>query len=323
MRHFIRRLVQAVFVSLALGNLSAQELTPTIPPLPDVAALAKASLSNINYSTGLPSIQIPIHTLTEKSLEVSVGLSYNASGIKVEDEATVAGLGWTLQHGGMISRVIKGLPDDLGTGGFIHTDRTVQWLLSNYEDVNSNFAVDDAVEGYLDLEPDNFTVSIPGYSTSLFYDQGSDQFIQKPNVGLVIESVFVDGRIDKWIITAPNGVKYYLGISKDLLRTARERIISEKTTIRDTNSGIVDISGRANDATSCWYLMDIYDPNTDAEVSFFYSYFHQTVCRRTSESQDFEEPGDMGCGSQNMGLKTNFLRMTSRTFRVDSIKSRN
>lgn len=300
---------------------NAQEFTPVIPPLPEAAAFAKVSMSNMNYSSGSPSPSIPIHTLTAKSVNVAVGLSYNSSGVRVEDEASMAGLGWTLQYGGMISRTVKGLPDDLGTGGFIHTARTVQWLQSVYHQIESNIAIQDALEGYLDLEPDDFTISIPGYSTSLFYDQVSDSFIQRPYVGLVVESDFVNGRINKWTVTAPNGVKYFFGVSRDLQRVAQETIVSEQTTVRDTQNGYYDVNGAANNSTSVWYLMDIYDPSCNAEIGFWYSGYQQSVCRRLSESKSFDMPGGPGCGDTNLGLKTTFQQMTSLTFRIDKIAS--
>lgn len=196
-----------------------QDLTPVIPPLPEAAAIANFSLSTMNYSNGTPNINIPIHTMAVKALSVPIALTYNPSGIKVEEEASMAGLGWTLQYGGLISRTVKGLPDDIDEKGYIHTTKTVQWMHSNWTQIESNAANQEALEGYNDFEPDDFTVSIPGYSTTLFYDQQSDSFIQRPFVGLLIEPEFVNSRINKWIITAPNGVRYYFGISKDLSRT--------------------------------------------------------------------------------------------------------
>lgn len=86
-------------------NIKALEI---IPPSPHVRNFLKYGETPVSNYTGVPSIQIPIHTIQLKDITLPITLSYNASGIKVEEEASRVGLGWVLKAGGMISVTVMG-----------------------------------------------------------------------------------------------------------------------------------------------------------------------------------------------------------------------
>lgn len=78
---------------------------------PEASALGKYG----NYSTsgfaGVPSISIPLLNLKSGSYVMPVDLAYDASGIKVDQQATYVGLGWNLVLGGTISQIVCGKND--------------------------------------------------------------------------------------------------------------------------------------------------------------------------------------------------------------------
>lgn len=63
---------------------------------PDMAALARNVTYPINYSTGTPQICIPLYTIQCGDLTLPLTLTYNASGVKVDDVSGMVGQGWTL-----------------------------------------------------------------------------------------------------------------------------------------------------------------------------------------------------------------------------------
>src|SRR5690242_16716676 len=71
----------------------------------------------VDMHTGRPVIQIPLVTISDHDLSETVGLTYNASGIRLEDQGGIAGLGWDLQAGGGVYRQVRGLPDDYAGPG--------------------------------------------------------------------------------------------------------------------------------------------------------------------------------------------------------------
>ncbi len=84
-----------------------------VPPSFNSAALIKYCDHPVGVSYGIPKIKFPVRTLINEDLFVPISLNYHAIGIKVEEEATWAGLGWYLDAGGVITRIIRG-ENDLG-----------------------------------------------------------------------------------------------------------------------------------------------------------------------------------------------------------------
>ena len=83
---------------------------PTIQP-PDVAAFQKVNFLPVNNYTGRVDISIPIFTIKTGNITVPISLSYNSSGVKVNDRGSSVGLNWSLNEGGVISKIVKGMED--------------------------------------------------------------------------------------------------------------------------------------------------------------------------------------------------------------------
>src|SRR5262245_52897899 len=93
------------------GAIRAQNIPKIVPPAPDVANLQRYGDLPISTYTGTPSISIPLYEVKSWDISVPISISYNASGIRVADEAGRVGLGWVLNAGGAISRNIIGKDD--------------------------------------------------------------------------------------------------------------------------------------------------------------------------------------------------------------------
>jgi hypothetical protein len=104
-------LVQFLVIGAALSQNNYQ-LPMVIPPSPQAAAFARYGEIPVDYSTGVPKIEIPLYNLKSGKLEVPISLSYHASGIKVNDFATPVGLGWVLNANGVIARTVFGQRDE-------------------------------------------------------------------------------------------------------------------------------------------------------------------------------------------------------------------
>ena len=78
---------------------------------PEAAAFKKYGEESVNEYTGTADISVPLYTIKCKDVEIPLVLRYDASGIKVEQEASWVGLGWNLMVGGCINYVCAGSHD--------------------------------------------------------------------------------------------------------------------------------------------------------------------------------------------------------------------
>lgn len=151
-----------------------------IPPSPTPYELGKYGSHPVSFYRGTVGIEVPIYTLKHGDFSLPITLSYNSSGIKVEDIASWVGLGWSLNAGGTISIMTKGKSD------FIY-DRL--WIRNEEQLLNKNIPQDDSLnyveEGIIDSEPDIFNYNFCGYSGQFVLDNNFNIVFTNNSNGLV------------------------------------------------------------------------------------------------------------------------------------------
>ncbi|WP_103068808.1 RHS repeat domain-containing protein [Aquimarina sediminis] len=160
-----------IYLFLLLAGISfGQELNNYSPVSPTAASLGKFGVFPVNTNLGTTNISVPLYTIKQGDIEIPISLSYNgSSGIRVNEEASWVGLGWTLNAGGAIVRNVKGQPGtadipDLGSFDF---------NLTNY-----NYMLDVA-KGHADDEQDEYLFNYSGVSGNFFYNQQQSKFVFK------------------------------------------------------------------------------------------------------------------------------------------------
>ena len=78
--------------------------TKMIGPSPSAAGATKYGDYGVSYALGLVDVSIPLYEIKSHSLTLPVSLSYDSGGVRVDDVSGPAGLGWTLEAGGVTSR---------------------------------------------------------------------------------------------------------------------------------------------------------------------------------------------------------------------------
>src|SRR3954469_18365644 len=119
----------AIFLC-AVIRIQAQDIDyrpNLIPPSPDASALGKYAEYPVGLYTGTLPLNIPLYTVKDGSLEVPIELTYHASGNKVDEAASFAGLGFALNAGGAVMRSIRNLPDDYSNKGFLDYSATYSY----------------------------------------------------------------------------------------------------------------------------------------------------------------------------------------------------
>lgn len=96
------------FYPVSFSQSASLPHNANFPASPSVAALAEYADTPVSYYSGTPNISIPLYTIETNGFNLPISLHYNASGIKVSQEASNVGLGWSLFSGGIITRQTRG-----------------------------------------------------------------------------------------------------------------------------------------------------------------------------------------------------------------------
>lgn len=162
--------------AISLGSSGqATELPQTlnlsvIPPTPEAAALIRFVEYPVSYYTGVPEISVPLYTVKSREISFPVSLNYHASGIKVEDVSGFVGLGWSLNAGGVISRVahgsLSGQSVDIRDRDSVVAANDIRYLKYVANDITNasldryyyNFC---GISGSFVIQPDGTIVQIP------------------------------------------------------------------------------------------------------------------------------------------------------------------
>lgn len=138
---------------------------------PEATGLGQFANYPVDISTGVPSINIPLYTIKGSKLELPLSLSYHASGIKIDQESSVVGLGWILNTGGAVSRILRDLADE-GSNGFITSGNSLPDYnsvenLQGAGTIGTNTYLKSAFYG-IDKEPDVFSINANGLNADFF-----------------------------------------------------------------------------------------------------------------------------------------------------------
>ncbi|MEO9803039.1 MAG: hypothetical protein ABJF04_07320 [Reichenbachiella sp.] len=148
--------------------MSQLRIDKVTPPSFNASALIKYCDHPVGSKYGIPKIKYPIKTLVNKDLYIPISLSYHSIGIKVEEEATWVGLGWRLNSGGIITRMIRG-ENDFGVAEHLDTQEALGYPFEHIKpcfddcEENENDEFHQKVcAGEIDSDPDIFFFDILG-----------------------------------------------------------------------------------------------------------------------------------------------------------------
>ena len=257
-------------------QLSPQlDMIMRVPQTPEAAAFVKYGNIPVNMYTGTPNISVPLHTLQGREFSLPIALSYDASGIKVDQIATWVGLGWNLNAGGAITRQVQGIPDGYGLYGKIY-DPEIQDFIQYASQNNMSMGTihptarhrkyfeitRELANGQVDLQPDLFPFSIHGLSGTLFidYKQKTAYCMEHPNLKVELGLFLGDSnpvtQLRSWKLTAEDGTQYLF---------EKQEITNHRGQAGPRHPGF------SYRYVSAWYISKIISPNQRDVIEFTYS----------------------------------------------------
>src|SRR5712691_242330 len=295
--------VACLIAASAVSAQNAKQQQPTVPS-PTAASLGKFGDVPISYYTGLPQISIPLVTAKGKTLELPISLDYHASGIKVEEIGGWVGMGWALEAGGVITRTVRGIPDERYEG-YWNTGHVF------YESANQTFPppvtlVANIYNEVQDGEPDQFFFNFAGQSgefvggdTGTVHSTSSNIFVPIPyrkwrfQPVLGAEPFFGYGTILSWIVTTEDGTKYTF---------AAPEITLDRNHQWQSTNGLYSYP-----YASSWYLTEIRSPGGDVITLTYADYeaeHHLGMFREEVNDTYESQPGACGLSGYQVGGST-------------------
>jgi hypothetical protein len=237
----IKFIVAILLIAQNIYSQKSTEYDYGIPLPPESYQFKKRLLNNVSLYTGQPSIDIPIYTINLDGMDIPISISYNTGGIKVEEESTSVGLGWSLNIGGQITRNNHGAPDErffmsqdynnkntFGIGRLktsIDPNNNTDWSCNSYGEHGSRMqfyakaflAGNDKrnVYGNEDSRPDEFYYSLLGHNGKFMFNQELKKFITFPlddiNIKYELVQRLNSNYLDNFTIKLPTGYNIVLG----------------------------------------------------------------------------------------------------------------
>lgn len=295
----LRLLLTVIIIMVALRvsaqvDPSLESLRNVVPPSPNASGLGRYSEWPVSLYTGIPNISIPIYEINGRGVKVPIDISYHASGNRVGDVASWVGLGWSLNSGGVITRSVRGLPDEDSYFTYANTytnpnDFTSSPTIANF---NEKHRVDAANQNG-DSQQDLYMLNVMGRSYRLLLLAGSS-----PNTVTVNTIPYSNLKItysmpNYWTVTMEDGTKILFGGSSSFVE-------SNTITYGQQAGGIT--------FPTTWYIQSITSPV--GEVIHF-TYTASTIIQDTHFTQsdwiqyETSSTGQGSCAAlTNQGVST-------------------
>lgn len=171
---------------------------------PNASSLGHYGDVPVNLYTGTIDVSIPLYSMEERGIPLDISLSYDASGVRIGSIPGWVGQNWSLNAGGVITRITKGNTWDeqlfdsyywgLMSRGFMYQSSNLNhsdWSTTSYlkELVNKSIGIPSETDDLgQDLEPDLFVFNFMGYTGKFFLSHSGTWVVHSDsNIKVIID----------------------------------------------------------------------------------------------------------------------------------------
>jgi hypothetical protein len=235
---------------------------------PNTAEFEKFGNVPVNNFSGLPSISVPVYQVVAGKHSLPISISYHAGGIRVDDLSGDAGVGWNLNAGYKITRVLRGKKDESGYVGHNDAQNIIKVTNPQSNDANAD-SFKAVADGIWDTQPDEFNFSIGGASGKFII--APDRVIVIPDQDVKVSYSTTTGANFQFVLTDALGIQYYFN--------------DFSTTSSESCQGIGAMS-----YASSWSISKIIYPDTKDSIRFNYTTEMQEI-PSSSETRNYDYEG--------------------------------
>ncbi|CAM1344186.1 RHS repeat domain-containing protein [Tenacibaculum amylolyticum] len=305
----MKKILYGMFSMLWIATSYGQELPKIIQPAPEARKMIEYGNIPVSFNTGVTSVGVPLYSLKAGNLQLPISLSYHSSGVRVNDPDGLTGLKWTFVNGsGSVNRTVKGRPDENTANpisGWLYTSQNITDY-DNPSELHKAYIE----QGCSDLEPDEFSVSLPtGQSASFIFDNQRQIVFTPDSKGMKVD-FFNDYTLNSGFkITDTSGAEY--------LFTVKEANVSQVS-----GGGVLNPCPTVN-YTSSWKLSSITLPNNAGQVTYTYTDDSYSENYVATQSEILQEPLIPNLNAPTSGVQTVYTTNTYNLKLVSSITFKN
>lgn len=268
-RFFIALPALIISITLTAQNNTnyLRKFDETLTPSPSVQNMGSFGGVGVNKNTGAINKNIELFSYNIGSLPYTASLLYHSTGLQIDNWGSRVGIGWSENTGAVIQRVVRGIPDESASSRAPDSDTLFQGVTntnissSDMALVNNMSVSNTSVDGEYDL----FTYNLFG-KTGEFIIKNNAAVLLKPDDNLKIK--ILSSSQYGFIITDPNGVKYYFDQ------------VSETTKFSQENACSIDYQNNLGFVKTGWFISKLVSPGgeqllfgyTDAQFQYIYDY---------------------------------------------------
>ncbi|WP_074405770.1 PKD domain-containing protein [Aquimarina megaterium] len=268
MKYLITTLTFLLLGFTILAQVGQPPIEPPkiFPTSPEAASLGKYGEIPVNLSTGRMNHTIPLHTINEAGFSLPISLSYNYSGLMVDELPGATGLGWDFSGKGMITRQVRGLADEsqLGYIGPNEIGKKVHKFHTDSQNMTPEelgLLIRESAAGKWDTESDKYMISV-GSLSATFYFNHNGEAVFAPYKNYKLTRLFgTQGNFKGFKLIDDAGVNYFFELQET----------TEIETLSATEPTITMYP-------SAWVITKIELPNTK---TITFEYQNYTVRQRT------------------------------------------
>jgi hypothetical protein len=280
----MKKLLCTLLTLLVYCNLVFAQVKqhPLIPVSPTAASLGKYGDIDVSLYTGQINPTVKLFNIKFNDFDFPIDLRYASSGLKVQETPASVGMGWSLSGTSVITRQVRGLPDEQvhGFNGQLPTANIVRSIINgsyapttSYSTVTEENFKKRIGETNYDSEPDLFNFSFPGGGGKFIFDETqvtttSKQAVlipKQPNRIIANFNYFVGGQLWNPLNQSGRIESFEIKDSKN-----------NKYTFNQQEGGLLDDDAYqfGKNIVSTWYLTKIETPNGN---TLDFNYIQRTI----------------------------------------------
>lgn len=253
--------------------------------VPDVKSLQRYNLSSVQEYSGKLNISIPIFNIKAGNISYPISINYNSGGIKIADEASRVGLGWSLSNSFIVRKIMDGHDwDESGMteaetppgisdcgGQCFDKNSSINKRLGYFKYKSQNVKLHRKL-AKVDLLPDIYNVYIPSGNSSFYFETFNNPIELtaneiKINTSINTENFIVQGNSGS--AGSPMATKDFFSFqikdNEGMIYDFNQYDIASHLTYAPLSDPGLNIPN-----VSTWHITKISDPSTNATIDFEY-----------------------------------------------------